>query len=207
MVKTNVIFAVGLLIATATTAANADLIVPGTKRVSYEFVANVTGDLAGQVLFSYPCGGSDGAPMQHVTPLDSGRHVAVGNHESCTLYIAPKDVYDAWAKDAGGGMDTPAQGLLAKATQCTGSGPTPVHGLAEKDPRPGISQTIDVAVSKGACVMTAKAIPEGPAAVPSSAPAPSTEKKGGCNTSGASPLPLALALPALALLLKKKRRG
>ena len=182
-------------------AARADLAPPrGTKRVGYSFTTTISGDTSSQVVFSYPCGGSDGAPMRVVTALSSGSSVSVGSHEGCQIYVVAKAAYDAWKQDAGANPTAPAEGLVAQAKVCSGNAPIAKHQLADSDPRSFLSDTIDVTVAAGSCTVTTRE-EKAPAPVASAAP----DKKGGCNASGASSFPLFLALPALVLLLKKRR--
>ncbi len=180
---------VGCFLVTA--SARADMPPPdGTKRVPYTFtvhgIASAGPDTA---MFSYPCSGTDGQPRDAVTMLSEGDSVAVGRNEGCSIYRVPRSAYADWKKHLDDSV------LVTAATKCSGD-PSPLTEVDADDARSSINEDLDVKVDATGCSVTSRAVPK-----PSG---------GGCNATGATSrasLALLLGLPAMLMLLVRKRRA
>jgi hypothetical protein len=210
-----------LAIAAATATASADLPPsPGTKRVPFGFMVKGLSAAPDRVLFAYPCGGSDGAPISEHRKLEDGVVVGVGRRGgNCLIYSIAKPAYEAWAKDYKPSMsssDPALQALAAQSALCKGA-PSIVSEISSKDPRTGITETLNVTtLDAKTCVLTPVADPPAPAATtpaPASSPAPASNSapaaKSGCSSTGMRTESNALAFAALAcagLLAARRRR-
>lgn len=165
--------------------ARADLAPPDsdyTKAVTYTFTAHGAIPTPDKVVFAY---GSTAAP----TVLAEGTVVAVERNQWCQIYVAKKADYEAWSK-----ANVAPSELLAKSIMCNG-GPSPVTTVSAGDPRSTVNEDVDVKVDATSCSVTSRGAP--------------TSGTGGCTVSGGSrsvPLVLLLGIPAVMLLLSKRRR-
>ena len=155
----------------------------GTKFVPYTFtvhgIASVPADTA---VFSYTCESGD-EPRLHegsVVPATGG------GTQKCAIYRTSTSTYDAWKATL---TDPPAG-----AVQCTG-GPSPLTELDADDSRTSINEDLDVTVDATSCSVVSRGAPQ--------------RSSGGCSANGRpshAPLALLLGLPAVLILLLKKRR-
>jgi len=201
---------------------------PNVKSVTYSF--SVKGIPAGseRVLFAYPCGHSNGAPIVEHQKLEEGASVTVGRRGgSCTIYSIDKSAYEAWLKEykpKPGAMQDPAlEKLAGEAVKCTG-GPTPFFAVDKSDPRSAIQQTITVTtLNATTCALADEPVVPSSGGAPAAAGAPSASgapaaspgsKSRGCafapsplSENGASSRVLPAALAAvLGLALARRRR-
>jgi MYXO-CTERM domain-containing protein len=182
--------------------ARADLPPPdGQKFVTFSFTVKGLAAAPDRVLFAYPCGASNGAPMAEHRKIEEGRAIDVGRRGGpCTVYSVAKTTYEAWAKDykpSNDMRDSALERLASQSQKCSG-GPTPTYQIASKDPRSVVEQTLTVAkLDDASCVLTpvpaqgASLSGGAPAkGAPASAPAstaPASSTKSGCSTGGAGP--------------------
>lgn len=165
----------------------------GSKSVPYRFIVHGLDAVGPAVaVFSYPCSGSNGQPGEDVTLLAEGTSVSIGRNESCAIYQTKRSTYDQWKAEPATSASPPdATGLVNGATKCSG-GPSPLTTLDKDDPRNEVVEDLDVRVDATSCRVTSRGVPS----------------RGGCSASGGSPqgaLAILLTLPALGLLLRKRR--
>jgi hypothetical protein len=156
-----------LLLSAVTPEASADVPPPaGLKRVGFSFSVKGLASAPDRVLFAYPCGTSNGAPIIEHVKIEEGASVAVGRRGGgCPIYSIAKTAYETWAKDykPTHTMEDPAlQTLASQAMKCTG-GPTPMFELSTSDGRGSIAQTLTVkTLDATACVLNAEPIASSP---------------------------------------------
>lgn len=217
-----------------TSAARADVAPPeGIKRVDYRFTVTGLAAFKDWALLAFPCGTSNGAPMDEMVLLGDDVPVAVGRRGgSCPLYAMKRADFDAWVKaNPDGPNHDKAMGDLFKSKQvvaCNGARPTPEHSLPDSDPRDAIKQAFKVAkLDADGCVIVAADVatpaPTGAASAgpgaSTGAPAPSSSAAngpppvppggcGGCTTSSSAPLGAAAiaSLSGIAALVVRLRR-
>lgn len=206
---------------------------PGAKRVDYRFT--VTGTTANKdyVLLAFPCGTSNGAPMDEMVLVGEDVPVVVGRRGgSCPFYAMKRADFDGWIKSHPDGPDhDKAMGELFKSKQvvaCTGEKPTPAFTLPDGDPRDTIKQAFKVSkLDADGCVIAAADVTP-PAPTPSAAPLgtatglpattsttangppPVTPPGAGCGCTTASTAPFGAAalasLSGVAMLVLRLRR-
>jgi hypothetical protein len=215
-----------LTLLTAAGTALADLPPPpGQKQVGYTLtVKGITA--TDRVLFAYPCGHSDGAPMAEHQKLDDGKPISAGRRGgSCSIYAIDKAKYEEWAKSYKPVMsssDPALEQLAAQAMKCTGATPSPNFYLASTDKRTVVEEVIKVTgLDATKCTLTiepatttttpAPTTTSGaaPTSTSSSAPAAPPAAKSGCaiapSTTTKSHV-AAIFAAAIAVLLKRRRR-
>lgn len=144
------------------TSARADVAPPeGIKRVDYRFtVTNVTA-FKDYALLAFPCGTSNGAPMDEMVLVGEEVPVAVGRRGGgCPFYGIKRADFDAWVQANPDGPDhDKAMGELFKSKQvfaCTGEKPSPEFNLPKEDPRDSIKQAFKVTkLDAEGCVIAA----------------------------------------------------
>ncbi|MBS2013345.1 MAG: hypothetical protein JST00_10685 [Deltaproteobacteria bacterium] len=202
-------------------AASADVMMPGSKSVTYTF--SVHGITAPErAVFAYPCGTSAGRPIDEIRLLEEGKAVSVGSRGgSCNVYVIDKAKYDEFAKtyvpDRTKMTDPNLAAFAATATKCTGA-PSPRHVVSESDARTSIHEDLDLAATAGSCSVTTRSTPapeqtstntvnpgDGDASGPPSSDA------GGCSVGGnartAAPWLIALAVPLLLGASRRRRKA
>jgi MYXO-CTERM domain-containing protein len=203
----------GALLAAAT-SARADLPPPdGTKFVGFAFEVDNLAAFKDFVLFAYPCGGSNGAPIAEMAELKERAPVSVGRRGgNCKLYAMPRADFDEWRKGVTGNRGEAVDALVGspKVRGCTG-GPEIDHTLPISDSRSMVTQTLHVAqLDANACSITSAG--SGPATKGPASPAetpPVHRGCAGCSVPGA-PLgsgALAAALSLVALLFRRRGRS
>jgi len=159
-----------------------------TKSVPYTFtVHGIDGVAADTAVFSSPCASGDG-PLLREGSVVSGFY---RGSETCAIYRISKSSYDAWRTAPTSIAPT---AVPAGAVKCTG-GPSPLTELDADDSRTSINEDLDVTVDATSCSVVSRGAPQ--------------RSSGGCSANGRSsraPLALLLGLPAMFILLLKKRR-
>jgi hypothetical protein len=200
--------------------ARADVPPPaGRKRVDFSFVVKGVAAAPDRVLFAYPCGDSNGAPIAEYKKIEEGKPVSIGRRGGdCPIYSVAKTTYDAWAKNyrpTGSVKDDALEKLASESKKCTG-GPTPVYEVASSDSRTSVEQTLNVTTLNATdCVLTAAAIASPASTTPSATPpstsssAPSSPAKS--SSCAASPgsgggLAFAAAVACIAGIVAERRR-
>lgn len=161
-------------------SARADVAPPeGIKRVDYRFtVTNVTA-FKDYALLAFPCGTSNGAPMDEMVLVGEDVPVAVGRRGGgCPFYAIKRADFDAWIKaNPDGPNHDKAMGELFKSKQvvaCTGAKPSPEFELPDADRRDSIKQAFKVTKldAEGCVVAAADVLP--PTASPADTGKPAT---------------------------------
>lgn len=230
--KSSLALAVVLSLGTASTAF-ADVAPPeGIKRVDYRFTVTGVTAFKDYALLAFPCGTSNGAPMDEMVLVGEDVPVSVGRRGGgCPFYAMKRADFDAWIKaNPDGPNHDKAMGDLFKSKQvvaCTGAKPAPEHSLPDTDPRDTIKQAFKVTkLDAEGCVIAAAdvAAPPAPTSKPTASPTgspatsttttngppPVTPPGGGCGCTTASTAPFGAAalasLSGIAMLVLRLRR-
>jgi hypothetical protein len=191
-------------------SARADVPPPdGSRYVGYSFTVTGLAAAGDRVLFAYPCGSSNGAPVAEYRKVEEGRAVSVGRRGGgCTIYATSKASFDAFAATyrPANGVQDPALDALAKgAVKCSG-GPSPSFRLPTSDSRSSIEETFAVrAVTDAECVL-ASTTPTTANATATATKAPSGKSCAVGRAPGAGPGASSVAT-ALALAGLGRRRA
>lgn len=183
---------IGLSLFSASARADVPPEADDSKSVPYTFtvhgIAGVPSDIA---IFFDGCPGGSGEPLLEEGSVVTTTDRAGNRQDSCAIYRTFKSTYDAW--DVARMSNKPAN-LLTGAVRCTG-GPSPLTWLDADDSRTSINEELDVKVDATSCSVTSRGVPK--------------RSQAGCSATGGSsrvPLALLLGLPAMLILLVKKRR-
>jgi hypothetical protein len=165
---------------------------PGVKRIPFSFTVKGLSAAPDRVLFAYPCGMSNGAPIAELRKIEDGVAINVGRRGGgCPIYSVDKAAYETWAKDykpSSGSQDPAAEKLVAQSVKCTG-GPTPSFEAASTDARTAVHEKINVVtLDAKTCVLKSEPLDVSsssstPAAAPSAAP-PATVEPGSKSSRG-----------------------
>ncbi len=162
-----------------------------TKVVPYTFTVHGLAGVPADIALLYSCEhGADESLLQEgsVVATDGGYR---GQNVSCAIYRTFRSSYDAWKVAL---MSSQPTDLPTGAVKCAG-GPSPLTELDADDSRTSINEDIDVKVDATSCSVISRGVPK--------------RAQGGCSATGGSsraPLALLLGLPAMLILLVKKRR-
>lgn len=213
--------------------ARADVAPPdGIKRVDYRFTVTGVTAFKDYALLAFPCGTSNGAPMDEMVLVGEDVPVSVGRRGGdCPFYAIKRADFDAWIKaNPDGPNHDKAMGELFKSklvVACGGAKPSPEHSLPETDPRDTIKQAFKVTkLDAEGCVIAAADLAPTPAptSTPTSSPTtspatsttvangppPVTPPGGGCGCTTAATAPFGAAalasLSGIAMLVLRLRR-
>lgn len=132
------------------TAALADAAPPpGLKSVTFTFSVRGLAKVPDQVLFAYPCGGSNGVPKAELARLEEGKPVVVGRRGGeCTLFTTSKDRFEKFmatyaAPEDWTAADKPMTEFVNASLKCSG-GPKPAFSLPETEPEDEIAEALEV---------------------------------------------------------------
>lgn len=186
---------------------------PGRKRVGFSFVVKGLSAAPDRVLFAYPCGDSNGAPIVEHKKIDEGVPLSVGRRGgACTIYSIAKTTYEPWAREykpTRAMKDEALEKLASQSVKCSG-GPTPTFEIASSDARTSIEQILNVTTLNATdCVLAPSSSASGPSS--SVATSSSTGKSSsGCAVThapgGTSCVAIALAC-AFGLSARRRRRA
>jgi hypothetical protein len=226
--KTALVLAALSLSSMMSSFASADLPPPtGQKQVGWSLtVKGITA--ADRVLFAYPCGHSDGAPMAEHQKIEDGKPISAGRRGgSCAIYSIDKAKYEEWAKSYKpqmGSSDPELEKLAAQSTKCTGATPSPNFYLASTDKRTVIEDvmkvtgldatkcTLEVVPASLPPATTGNAAPTSTSSSSSGSGSPAPAAKSGCafapsssSRAGAGAGAGVILLGLVALLARRRR--